>query len=255
MISTLLFGLTLVVAKPDVKQSVSESWTRTLVVGHRGAAAYEPENTLAAFERAVKDGAVAAECDVHMSKDGEPVIMHDYTLDRTTKIKGQVKETPWSVMKEAGVPHLADYTRVTKNRIISVIEIKGGEGVAKAVVDHVSKEDMVDQTIVFSFNDKIVEEVKNLNPNLFAVWLIAAKQTPESFAATESIFRRTKANAVGVGYTNCTAEFVQSVHALKVPLFVWTVPPGPQVDRLKGLKVNFIITDHPGDVKAQLAAK
>jgi glycerophosphoryl diester phosphodiesterase len=188
-----------------------------------------------------------------MSKDGEPVIMHDYTLDRTTSLKGHVKETPWSAMKAAGVPHLADYTRTTKDRIISVIEIKGGDGVAKAVVDHVVRENMLDQTIVFSFNDKIVEEVKTLNPSVFAVWLIGAKQTPEAFPTTKATFERTKANALGVGYTNCTAEFVASVHALKAPLFVWTVPPGPQVDRLKRLKVNFIITDHPGDVRKQLA--
>jgi len=254
MVTTVLLGLTLAMAKPDVKRTVSESWTRTLVVGHRGAAAYEPENTLRSFERAISDGAVATECDVHMSKDGEPVIMHDYTLDRTTKIKGQVKETPWAVMNEAGVPHLADFTRTTKDRIISVIEIKGGEGVAKAVVDHVVKEKMLDQTIIFSFNDKIVEEVKTLNPNVFTVWLIAAKQTPEAFATTKATFERTRANALGVGYTNCSPEFVSAVHGLKVPLFVWTVPPGPQVDRLKGLKVNFIITDHPGDVKKQLSA-
>ena len=253
MMTSILFGLTLAMVKPDVKQAVSESWSRTLVVGHRGAAAYEPENTLRSFERAINDGAVATECDVHMSQDGEPVIMHDYTLDRTTKIKGQVKETPWAVMKEAGVPHLGDYTRTTKDRIISVIEIKGGEGVAKAVVDHVVREKMLDQTIVFSFNDKIVEEVKILKPDIFAVWLIGAKQTPDSFATTKSTIDRIKANAVGVGYTNCSAEFVSAVHGLKLPLFVWTVPPGPQVDRLKGLGVNCIITDHPSDVKAQLA--
>src|SRR5215204_6586712 len=63
---------------------------RTLVVAHRGASAEAPENTLAAFRLALEQGAPAVECDVHLSADGSPVVIHDETVDRTTNGKGAV---------------------------------------------------------------------------------------------------------------------------------------------------------------------
>ena len=56
---------------------------RPVIVGHRGASAHAPENTLAAFRRAIEDGAQLLECDVHLSADGEVIVMHDETIDRT----------------------------------------------------------------------------------------------------------------------------------------------------------------------------
>src|SRR5215218_3697295 len=65
---------------------------RPLIVGHRGAMGYAPENTFAAYERAVALGADAVECDVHLSADGVPVVIHDHTLDRTTSGRGLVRD-------------------------------------------------------------------------------------------------------------------------------------------------------------------
>jgi glycerophosphoryl diester phosphodiesterase len=59
-------------------------------------------------------------------------------------------------------------------------------------------------------------------------------------------------DAFGVQYKNCTEELVIEAHARKIPIFVWTVPPGEEVTRLQKQKVNFIITDHPKDVQDQL---
>lgn len=250
---SLLAASCLAMAKPSAQSIIKQSWKQTLVVGHRGAAAYQPENTLESFREAIRCQAVAVECDVHTDKDGELVVIHDSTLDRTTTLKGKVAETATSTLKAAGVPFLEDYTKVTKDKIVSVIEIKGGVDVEAKTVAHLRKEQMLDQSIIFSFNSEVIKKVKDLAPSLYSVWLVGAPGKPREYGNT--VFKTVdeiKADAIGVGHPNATLELVLESHAKKKPIFVWTVPPGPEVDRLKALKVNFIITNHPRDVKAQL---
>jgi glycerophosphoryl diester phosphodiesterase len=237
---------------PSTTAILARSWDTTLVVGHRGAAAYRPENTIAAFEEGIACKAEAVECDVHLSSDREMVIMHDATLDRTTTLKGKIKETPWATMKAAGIPSLADLTKVTKDRSVLVVEIKDGEGVEPMVVDHLRKEKLVDQSIVFSFHSDRIAKVEALAPEFTSVWLVGAKVDPANLESTFEKLRACKADGIGVDYHNCPAELAAEARKRKIPLFVWTVPPGEHVDRLKALRVNFIITNHPRDVRKQL---
>jgi glycerophosphoryl diester phosphodiesterase len=234
---------------PSTAEIVRRSWDETLVVGHRGAAAYKPENTLPSFEEAIANGAVATECDVHLSQDRQLAVMHDKSVDRTTKIKGDVKDLPMATMSAAGVPTLAELTKVTKDRIVLVVEIKDGEGIEQMVVDHLKGEKMVDQTICFSFGAERIARVKAANPAQFGVWLVG---DPSDSAKVFETLKTIKADAFGVQYKNATPELAKLARERKIPLFVWTVPPGPEVQRLKDLRVNFIITDHPKDVRTQL---
>lgn len=247
-------------AKPSTQSIITESWKKTLVIGHRGAAAYKPENTLPSFEEAIASKAVATECDVYESSDGEVVIMHDTTLDRTTKLKGLVEETPWSTLKAAGVPSLKDLIQITKDRIVVVVEIKKpkiinirvGPGIEGKVVQMLEKSGLRDQSIVFSFGEEHIVNTKKADPRYFSVWLVGKTLTPAEYTATLDKAKELGANGIGFQYRNVTPELVKAAHDRKVPVFVWTVPPGPEVDRLKALKVNFIITDHPRDVLKQL---
>lgn len=240
---------------PDSAAILARSWDQTLVVGHRGAAAYLPENTVASFDLAAEVGAHATECDVHMSADGVPFILHDATLDRTTSLKGRIDATDAATLRAAGVPALEDVMIRLKNRIVFVIEIKAGKGVEKAVVDLVKKHGTERQTIVFSFNHAIVTEIERLHPALPTVWLQGTAPTPDTIATVLDRRKEAGIDAIGVSYRVLQPFFAERLRAERIPLFVWTVPPGPEIDRLKALRVNFIITDHPRDVLAQLAAK
>ncbi len=243
---------TLLFVKPSTQATLARSWDSTLVVGHRGAAAYQPENTIPAFEAGIASGADAVECDVHLSQDREMVVMHDPTLDRTTPLKGRIAETPWATMKAAGVPSLPELTRTTKDRTILVVEIKEGEGIEPMVVDHLRKERLEDQSIVFSFHDERLAKVEALAPELTSVWLVGKKVDPANLAPVFDRLREIKGDGLGVDYRNCPPELAAEARRRKIPLFVWTVPPGPEVDRLKALRVNAIITNHPRDVCKQL---
>ncbi|MCG9896195.1 MAG: glycerophosphodiester phosphodiesterase [Fimbriimonadaceae bacterium] len=239
-------------SKPSAASILERSWSETLVVGHRGAAAYAPENTLPSFTAGWESGSVALECDIHMSADGVPMVMHDTTLDRTTSLKGRVDETPAKVMTDAGVPTLDDLINHVRGRAVLVIEIKAGRGVEQAVVDRVRRRKMEDEVIVFSFNPQIVAEVERLAPELKTVWLSAA---PFATHQTPSLLRRLremKTDAVGFQFRNVHPGLASTLRAARVPLFVWTVPPGEEPMRLKGLNVNFIITDHPRDILGQI---
>jgi glycerophosphoryl diester phosphodiesterase len=249
---TSLLAATLM-APPRTSEIVARSWNQTLVVGHRGAAAYAPENTLPSFEEAIKSGAVATECDVFMSQDGVPMVMHDATLDRTTDLTGRVDATPAQTMIDAGIPTLEKLITTLKGRIVHVIEIKAGVNVEQAVVDLVRKHKVTEETIVFSFNPQIIQKVEALAPEIFTVWLSAAPAQGEALEALPNRLRNElKVDAVGFQFRNVNAPLADRLRTEKIPLFVWTVPPGAEVDRLKDLRVNFIITDHPRDVRAQL---
>ena len=100
-----------------------------LVVGHRGAPAHAPENTLAAFRRALADGAELLECDVHLSADGHVVVMHDETIDRTSNGVGNLADYTLSQLKEfdfsAGHP---EFTNVAIPTLAEVFDVLGPTG-------------------------------------------------------------------------------------------------------------------------------
>ena len=231
---------------------VEASWERTHVVGHRGAAAYVLENSLDSFRKAVEVGAHASECDIHMSKDGVPMVIHDKTLDRTTDLSGVVAETLMKDMHSPTVPTLGEYIDVLKGKAVQVIEIKAGEGVVPAVVKEVRAKKSEKETIIFSFNMDIVRESKKLAPEIFAVWLVAVPYAESNFGKLMETKEELGVDALGFSYRNVTESLAKHLRGEKCPLFVWTVPPGEEVERLKGYGVNFIITDHPKDVLEQL---
>ncbi|MEZ0325436.1 MAG: glycerophosphodiester phosphodiesterase [Fimbriimonas sp.] len=114
--------------KMNVRHLVLASWKTPQVVGHRGAAAHVPENTLASFEEAIAAGCDLVECDVHLSADGQVVVIHDPTVDRTTSLSGPVSSFTAEALAAVGVPSLDELLALTKERIPLIIEIKDGDG-------------------------------------------------------------------------------------------------------------------------------
>ena len=240
-------------ASPTAKETIERSWDETLVIGHRGAASMHPENTPAAFAAGMSSGAVAVECDVHMSQDGVPFVIHDKTLDRTTKGKGAVKDHSARQLQDLGVPTLEQIVLQAKGKSILVIEIKDGKGVVPAVAKLVRQHGTEAHTIIFSFTGGYVREAKELLPTVPAIWLVSKAYTPPEFGELDALRRDYRADGIGFSYKTLTKELADHVRGSKVPLFVWTVPPGDEVARLKALRVNFIITDHPREVGGLLA--
>ena len=96
-----------------------------LKIGHRGAKGYEPENTLIAFQKAIDFKVDGIELDVHLSSDGEIIVIHDETIDRTSDGKGFVNQFTAFELKKYGIPKLVEVLDLTNQKCFINIELKG----------------------------------------------------------------------------------------------------------------------------------
>lgn len=153
------------------------------IIGHRGARAEAPENTLAGFRHAVAIGLDAVEFDVHLSKDRELVIIHDKTVDRTTNGTGPVSDFTATELarmdaradfpgwpEPAGVPLLSEVLDIVENLQRVQIEIKTDapdrlEEIATGVLREVASRGIADQTLITSFDATAIEIVGRLAPD------------------------------------------------------------------------------------------
>src|SRR5215467_6065562 len=133
---------------------------RPLVGGHRGNPAENPENTMRSFRSAIAAGCDLIECDVHLSSDGELVVIHDHTLERTTNGQGMVFQHTLAALREldAGngerVPVLAEVCELARSRVGLCVEVKQipipYPGLEEKLVAELRELDVVDQVAVIS---------------------------------------------------------------------------------------------------------
>lgn len=230
------------------------SRNRPSIVGHRGAAATVAENTLASFEYAIRCGVDAVECDVHQSSDGEIVVIHDATLERTTALTGRVIERTAAELSQAGVPTLVEVIECVRGRAILIVEIKGPSPLEKQVVDLLTATEMVDQSILFSFDSEQVRRAKSESPSLVCVWLISDPWLEKGPSVVMDRITEIRADAVGMAYPRFDEFYARHWRSHGVPVFCWTVPPGTEAMRLSEFGVQFLITDHPKELMSEISS-
>jgi glycerophosphoryl diester phosphodiesterase len=237
---------------------------RPRVFGHRGAMAYAPENTFASFERAVELGADAIELDVHLSADGEVMVIHDAFLDRTTDGHGMVGEKTLAELKslDAGkqlgaefagqrIPTLGEVLAWAQGRCAIDVEIKGGpwpyEGIEAKVVELIREHEMADRTIVISFDHPTVARVKALAPEVAAGTLWSCRP-----ADPVAVARAASADAIMPQWSYCDADTVERAHAAGLSVHPWSPSEPEVIDYLIGLGVDSICSNHPDVVGGAL---
>jgi len=139
-------------------------------IGHRGASGYEPENTLIAFEKAIELNVDGIELDVHLCSDGELIVIHDETIDRTTNGKGVVNKFTALELKKYGIPTLIEVFDLVNRRCFINIELKGIE-TAKPVNDLINhyisdKKWKINDFLISSFDWNMLEKIQLLNPKI-----------------------------------------------------------------------------------------
>lgn len=230
---------------------------RPRVFGHRGAMGYAPENTFASFERAVALGVDAIELDVHLTADGEVVVIHDAELHRTTDGEGLVGQKTLAELKAldasasfgpafAGqrIPTLDEVLAWARGRCALDVEIKGGPwpyaGIESRVVELIRRHEMVDQTIVISFDHPTVARVKALAPEIATGTLWSCRPIDPVGVA-----RAAGADAIMPHWTFCDAETVDRAHASGLSVNPWTVNEPAVIEHLIGLGVDSICSNYP----------
>jgi glycerophosphoryl diester phosphodiesterase len=226
------------------------------VVAHRGASAFAPENTVASYKWAMERGSTAHECDVHLTSDGEIVVIHDDTLDRTTSGTGRVDATTlasirsldagsWFHRKFTGepVPTLDDVLEVTRGTVL-VVEIKEGPGMVEAIRDLLDARQQRDEVVIFSFDHDMIRTAHELLPDVPSVFLAWREdQAYGSLDVAEAM--GLGASAIGFDHRTVTKELVQTAHAAGLAVFAWTANKRTAIRRVRGLGVDVVISDYP----------
>ena len=194
-----------------------------MIMGHRGAAAMEPENTLRSIGRAIEIGVDAVEIDVHLSKDKKVVVIHDATLDRTTNGTGDVRSHTLEEMKvlNAGkgerIPTLQEVIDFIDSRIRLVIELKAA-GTEMEVVEVIRRNNLADNDIyVISFWHRLVKTVKEMDSSIRTGILLVGCPVDVSIATHAS------ADALVMRYSFVDRRLVKMAHEAGLKVFIWNI--------------------------------
>ena len=215
-----------------------------LLISHRGASHYEPENTLRSFRRALDMGSGAIEFDVRKSRDGRLVVIHDRTVDRTTDGRGAVSGKTLSELRslDAGrgerIPTLGEVFENFAGRCALVIELKE-KGTEEETVSLIKAHGLAEDVAVVSFREDCLRAVRELDPSL-ATGLI----TVFGFGCVKKALSL-GCRVVAANHRFMTRRLVSQARKRGLFTCCWTVNDPERGERLVRTGVNGVITDKP----------
>ncbi len=230
------------------------------IIAHRGAAGAAPENTMAAFERAIQDGTDWVELDVQETADGRVVVIHDVDFMKVAGVNLTVWGTTFERLREVDIgswfapefaderiPLLAEVLELCKGRAGVFIELKyygHDQRLEERVVDIVEAAGMESDIVVMSLKFGGIRKIRELRPD-WRVGLLTATAVGD--------LTRLDADFLAVNAGLATAPFVRSTHRRAKNAYVWTINDRVEMARFVGRGVDGIITDEPAVLREVLA--
>lgn len=218
-----------------------------LILGHRGAPAEAPENTLRSFRLALAQGANGVELDVQPSADGVPVVIHDATLERTTSGRGAVAALPWSALAtlDAGggerIPRLDEVAVwAAESGAWLNVELKAA-GVEATSLATLSEAGVLERTIFSSFLPAVVREVGRLAPGVRRYLL-----TERWDARVHAVAAEVGAGGICLVGRAAAPQALRQLAEARLSVIVWTVDDPLRFEALLQAGVEAIITNFPG---------
>jgi glycerophosphoryl diester phosphodiesterase len=232
-----------------------------LIIAHRGSSLHAPENTLAAFDLAVRQGADAIELDAKLSKDGNVVVIHDQTVDRTTSFSGKVSDMTLDELRklDAGshfditfrgesIPTLDEVFEAVGKQIMINVELTNIstplDSLPEKVAEIILRHNLAHSTLISSFNPIALRKTRCLLP-----------ETPIGYLVFKGILGKPFLGRLGriiVPYhtlhpetSAVTSTLVKHTHQLGRRVFVYTVNQVNDMQRLFTMGVDGIFTDDP----------
>ena len=243
-----------------------------LFAAHRGGAALWPENSLLAFRNALALGADFLELDVHLSRDGEVMVIHDATIDRTTDGSGPVREHTAAELRalhlkdRGGAPtaepvptldEVVDLAAAGQRQML--LEIKTDDrkrrypGIEEKVMAVLDRYRFTSFAIVMAFERETWRRVREIRPDARAGALYSARALPATAIEPElQALRRAGIGFVGLDQRLVTADVARQARLAGLTLGVWTVNERDAIERFIGQGVGVVITDRPDLAKAAL---
>jgi glycerophosphoryl diester phosphodiesterase len=233
-----------------------------LMIGHRGASGYAPENTFAAFEAAIRKGADMIELDIQLTSDREWVVIHDLSLKRTCGLSKKVRLVPLAKIKtlDAGswfsnlfsgetVPTLVELLAWANKRINLNIEIKGSvfndNKEIQTLLTAISRYKMVKNVILSSFDWKILRKIRLLHKTIPIGVLV--HREPRFLYMREAI--DLKAFSVHLPRHKIKKELADQIHARNFKVYLYTVNKANEIEKYSALGADGLFSNYP-DLKA-----
>ena len=231
-------------------------------IAHRGASGsgLAPENTLAAFERAIQLGVDAVELDVRASRDGAVVVMHDPTIDRTTDREGPVDELSLAQLREADagswfgqafvgerIPTLQEALDLLRHRALAIVEIKA-DWLAERVLKVAHEVDVVDQIVLQSFSLETVRRINAVDPSVPTAVLVGKLPTSPARMRARRVAREALAvgaNILNVWHAALTPPFFEEMRKRGITVWTWTVDQEAVLRDVIQMGIQGVITNYP----------
>ncbi|MFF4952927.1 glycerophosphodiester phosphodiesterase [Streptomyces chattanoogensis] len=214
-----------------------------LTIGHRGVMGVEPENTLRSFVRAEREGLDVIELDLHLSKDGALVVMHDADVDRTTDGTGPIAERTLAELREldAGrgerIPVFEEVVEAVKAPLQA--EIKD-VAAAQALAEVMRARDLTGRIDVISFHDEALAAIRTLLPGVRTA-LVGSRYGTDVVDRAQAV----GASMLSLNIRRLTLELVERAHAAHLKVLGWTVNTHEQLRLARGLGLDGVVTDRP----------
>jgi glycerophosphoryl diester phosphodiesterase len=220
-----------------------------LRIGHRGARAYEPENTIRSFKKALEIGVDAVELDVRKTKDNQLIVIHDADVKRTTDGKGLVNELTLkeikalSTEKDEKIPTLEEVLDFLNKKVKILIELKEA-GIEKQVLIAAKVRGLQKNVIIVSFIEEALAKIRELDSEVETGLIYAQHKNPLKTAL------ELKANYLLPLYRFTHTNTVQKAHENGLKVIVWTINKPEEVAEYAKKGVDGITSDKP-DILAQ----
>ena len=240
---------------------------KPLVAAHRGGALLWPENSLSAFRNALALNVDLLETDVHLTADGEVVIVHDPTLERTTTGQGPVSSISKTALASVrlkgldgapssdGVPTLASLLDlVAPARVGLLLEIKVDAdrrrypGIEEKVLEQVKARGLLDRTPIMGFQPDTIRRVRELEPRAQTVLLVTRAYVDRQRAGVKEIVRWTTesgAATLGIQHSALDAKLVAAARDARIRVAAWTVNEESDIQRAINVGADVVISDRP----------
>ncbi|MFJ5963937.1 glycerophosphodiester phosphodiesterase [Bacillus sp. NPDC093026] len=229
------------------------------IIAHRGSSSDAPENTIAAFDLAVQQGADYLELDVQFTMDQQVVVIHDDTVDRTTDGSGPVMGYTLDELKklDAGswfhqryanerVPTLQEILERYSQRVGILIELKHPKrqiGIEKAVSNIINRFSYSRHIMVQSFNDTALQRIKAYYPALQTAFII--KPSVGKLMKRKLAVYSTFADCLNMKKTMMNRFWIDRIHSSGMGVFIWTIKDQKTANRIKKYPIEGVVTDHP----------
>jgi glycerophosphoryl diester phosphodiesterase len=240
---------------------------RPLVAAHRGGALLWPENSLLAFRNALALGVDALEFDLHLTRDGKVVVIHDATLERTTTASGPVRDRTLAEIRSARIkardgtvtderaPTFAEVLELARPRAVELLpEIKVGAdgqpypGIEEKVVRLVRARDMMARVTIQAFQAPTIGRLRAVQPDVRTMFLVSRLRLDGKRASPPDAVRWAReagASDLGIEFRVIDAAVVAAAHAARIRLSAWTVNDESDLRRMAELGVDVIMSDRP----------